>query len=184
LGRVEPREDFSSVRPHWASKNAQTSSIAWADAVKVNEEKSSLGSTLSLRLQSTRTATSFPLWPAVIALHLQLHSNNPWRHWASKNAQTSSIAWADAVKVNEEKSSLGSTLPNLRLQSTRTATSFPLWPAVIALHLQLHSNNPWRDADKNAQTSSIAWADAVKVNEEKSSLGSTLPNWSTLVDRV
>jgi hypothetical protein len=39
-------------------------------------------------------------------------------------------------------------------------------------------------ASKNAQTSSIAWADAVKVNEEKSSLGSTLPNWSTLVDRV
>jgi hypothetical protein len=41
----------------------------------------------------------------------------------------------------------GLTLLSLRLQSTRTATSFPLWPAVIALHLQLHSNNPWRDAD-------------------------------------
>ncbi|GAA5956165.1 hypothetical protein JCM8115_001642 [Rhodotorula mucilaginosa] len=40
----------------------------------------------------------------------------------------------------------GLTLLSLRLQSTRTATSFPLWPAVIALHLQLHSNNPWRDA--------------------------------------
>lgn len=45
----------------------------------------------------------------------------------------------------------GLTLLSLRLQSTRTATSFPLWPAVIALHWQLHSNpssqlQPWRDA--------------------------------------
>ena len=41
----------------------------------------------------------------------------------------------------------GLTLLPLRLQSTRTATSFPLWPAVLALHLQLNNPQPWRDAD-------------------------------------
>lgn len=41
----------------------------------------------------------------------------------------------------------GLTLLSLRLQSTRTATSFPLWPAVVALHLQLNNPQPWRDAD-------------------------------------
>lgn len=37
--RVDCRRRESSVRPHWISMSAQTSSIAWADAVKGQEEE-------------------------------------------------------------------------------------------------------------------------------------------------